>query len=200
MTEENTPKKRGRPKGRKDSVSRAKLPEDKKQYNADSIKFLREIIPYEIFKARKEDIPEMRKRFDEYLDKCIEHNVKPANLQAYAAIGISKQNAYDWENGKDEQLKEFIIYVKRFCSAYREKMMIDGEIPVPTGIFWQKNYDGLKDQQEHVITTSNALGMSQDENELAKKYLENSDIVNIPIDSTQTIEIIGTEIVKESLD
>lgn len=200
MSEETMPKKRGRPKGRKDSVSRTKLPENKKQYNADSINFLRKVIPYERYKARKENIPELRRRFDEYLDECIQSGVRPANLQAYAALGISKVTAYNWEHGKDEQLKEFILYVKSFCSAYREKMMVDGEINNITGIFWQKNYDGLRDQQEHIITAQNPLGISQDENELAKKYLENSDIVNLPMDSTQTIEIIETEIVKDALD
>lgn len=188
---EETPKKRGRPKGRKDSYKRAeKLPDDKKQYNADSLSFLMKVVPYEAYKAHKASVPELKERFKKYIEECIKSGVKPSNLQAYSALGITKMTIYNWEHGKDEELKEFASYIKRFFAAYREKMMIDGEVNMIAGIFWQKNYDGLKDQQEHVITTVNPMGESQNENELAKKYLENAEIAGLPSkEDTTVIEV-----------
>ncbi|CAJ0600759.1 unnamed protein product [Cylicocyclus nassatus] len=37
----------------------------------------------------------------------------------------------------------------------REGLMADGKVNPVTGIFWQKNYDGLRDQQEVVVAPRN---------------------------------------------
>lgn len=68
--------------------------------------------------------------------------------------------------------------------------MADGKVNPVTGIFWQKNYDGMKDQQEVVVTPNqNPLGEGQNAQQLAEKYLERTkgieqkdviDVVPIP--------------------
>ena len=58
--------------------------------------------------------------------------------------------------------------------------MEDGKVNPVTGIFWQKNYDGLKDQQEVVLTPNNPLGEAQNAEQLKQKYLESADIVELP--------------------
>ncbi len=58
--------------------------------------------------------------------------------------------------------------------------MQDGKINPVTGIFWQKNYDGLKDQQEQVIIPANPLGDSTDAETLRRRYLEQKEIQMIP--------------------
>ena len=58
---------------------------------------------------------------------------------------------------------------------YREGLMEDGKVNPVTGIFWQKNYDGMKDQQEVVLTPNqNPLGEQKDAESLKQKYLENT--------------------------
>ena len=52
--------------------------------------------------------------------------------------------------------------------------MQDGKINPVTGIFWQKNYDGMKDQSEVVLTPNNPLGEQKDVEALKQKYLENT--------------------------
>ena len=69
--------------------------------------------------------------------------------------------------------------------------MQDGKINPVTGIFWQKNYDGMKDQSEVVLTPNNPLGDSKDTEALKQKYLEAADIVEVS-DETETAEIIKT--------
>ena len=69
--------------------------------------------------------------------------------------------------------------------------MQDGKINPVTGIFWQKNYDGMKDQSEVVLTPNNPLGDSKDTEALKQKYLEAADIVEVS-DETETAEIIET--------
>ena len=53
--------------------------------------------------------------------------------------------------------------------------MEDGKVNPGTGIFWQKNYDGMKDQQEVVLTPNTSpLGEQADAEALKQKYLENT--------------------------
>lgn len=54
--------------------------------------------------------------------------------------------------------------------------MQDGKINPVTGIFWQKNYDGLKDQTETIITPNNPLGDSTDSETLKRRYLEQKEM------------------------
>ena len=52
--------------------------------------------------------------------------------------------------------------------------MQDGKVNPVTGIFWQKNYDGMKDQTEMVLTPNNPLGEQKDMKALEQKYLESA--------------------------
>ena len=66
--------------------------------------------------------------------------------------------------------------------------MEDGQINNITGIFWQKNYDGMKDQQDIVVTPNTSpLGDTESAERLAEKYLEQTkgieqkDIIDLPV-------------------
>lgn len=76
---------------------------------------------------------------------------------------------------KSTRLSQHISFLKDFFRAYREGLMQDGKINPVTGIFWQKNYDGMKDQSEVVLTPNNPLGDSKDTEALKQKYLEAAD-------------------------
>lgn len=104
-------------------------------------------------KADKSNPDELYNRFLRYLDYCSQHNLKIGNQAAYLAMGITKDDVYDWENGRRDSKAhaELIIKVKAICGMYRECAMADGKIMPATGIFWQKNYDGLRDEQKIVL-------------------------------------------------
>ena len=63
--------------------------------------------------------------------------------------------------------------------------MSDGKVNPVVGIFWQKNYDGLRDQQEHIIAPANPLGEGRSAEELQKKY---SDAAYIDVDANDAEE------------
>lgn len=129
------------------------------------------------------DVEEMERRFINYLQICAERDIKVGNMAAYYAIGITKETARDWIN-QDRQMKNarthFVKKVQQICAMTREGLMQDGKINPVTGIFWQKNYDGLKDQQEQVIIPANPLGDSTDAETLRRRYLEQKEILTIP--------------------
>lgn len=170
----------GQPRG----IAKEQNPELEPGYNTRRIQFMMAIMPTEPLDYY--DVPEMERRFDRYLKLCQEYDMKVGNLAAYAAIGIDKHLVFEWENrqGETEANRDrlnFVKKVKKICAMYREGLMEDGKINPVTGIFWQKNYDGFKDQQEVVVTPKNPLGELPSEEELAKQITD-----ALPVDDYET--------------
>jgi hypothetical protein len=144
-------------------------------YNSRRIAFMLAITPTEPLDYN--DVEEMERRFQRYLKLCAEWDMKVGNQAAYAAIGIDKGIAWEWVNRSlgNPARTDFVKKVQQFCAMYREGLMEDGKVNPVTGIFWQKNYDGMKDQQEVVLTPNTSpLGEQKDAEALKQKYLENT--------------------------
>ena len=61
---------------------------------------------------------------------------------------------------------------EEICGGYRESLMSDGQLTPSTGMFWQKNFDGLRDQTEHIVTPGDPLGEMRSKREIAEKYAD----------------------------
>lgn len=120
----------------------------------------------------KSDVTVLESRFRDYLKLCTEYDMKIGNQAAYMAIGISKDDVYNWEHERcgSVQHRDFIKKVKQICASYREGLMQDGQINPVTGIFWQKNYDGLRDAQELVVTPNGQRLSDSDYQDIADRY------------------------------
>lgn len=174
-----------------------KLPEG---YNTRMVAFMREILPTEPLDPN--DVAEMERRFVRYLQLCEKYDIKVGNMQAYAAIGITKDKAYEWvtRRSSNQERYRFIKNVQSICGMYREMLMQDGKVNPVTGIFWQKNYDGMKDQQDVVLTPNNPLGDQPDTEKLRQRYLESTyGVLPEPIETGQAIELPANA-VKEKTD
>lgn len=103
-------------------------------------------------KADVENIDTLKQCFLEYLELCAKSNMKVGNMGAYAAMGISKYMAFDWEHGRkrtgNKEYQQFITFVKMMIAAYRESAIAEGDINPIVGIFWQKSFDGLNEMTE----------------------------------------------------
>ena len=152
-------------------AQKAEMPEG---YNAKVTAFMMEIMPKEPLDTQ--DVAEMERRFMNYVQKCSEWDMKVGNQAAYMAIGITKEQAWEWENVVkwNPARSDFVKKVRQFCGVFREGLMQDGKVNPVTGIFWQKNYDGMKDQTEMVLTPNNPLGEQKDMKALEQKYLESA--------------------------
>lgn len=189
-------KPRGRPKGSKDKqprdltackqnlekaraaspIMQGQTAEMPAGYNAKMVNFIMAIMP--TYPLDYNDVAEMERRFTRYLQLCAEWDMKVGNQAAYLAIGIDKAIAWEWVNIRttNPARTDFIKKVQKICGLYRESLMQDGKINPVTGIFWQKNYDGLKDQNEVILTPNNPLGDMQNAEALRQKYLESAGI------------------------
>lgn len=126
--------------------------------------------------ADTNDLGSLKSCFVKYLELCAQNNMKVGNLGAYAAMGISRNTAYDWEHGRgrsnDDSYRKFIVFVKTMIAAYRESAIAEGDINPIVGMFWQKSFDGLNEMTE--VDASNLLeGVSTeatDAKKIADKY------------------------------
>lgn len=126
-------------------------------------------------KANWEDIDSMKACFLEYLELCAKNNMKVGNFGAYAAMGITRSMAYDWEHGRkrsgNKEYQQFIMFVKLMIATYRESAIAEGDINPIVGMFWQKAFDGLNEMTEvEASDVQNALAEHTDAKQIAEKY------------------------------
>ena len=123
--------------------------------------------------ADREDIDTLYDCLEQYLRFCIEHNVRITNAGAYAACGIDRHIVYRWATGSwrgdDPRYKQFALFIRGVWDEYREMLMAEGKIHPVIGIWWQKNYDGFRDNPLDVVDTTDD-GQKMTSAEIAAKY------------------------------
>ncbi len=124
------------------------------------------------------DPEQLRDRTLKYLQYCIDNNIKPGNLGLYNAWGITKGEVSNIQQREPGSQRTAVIKKSRqIMSQIREQLMADGKVNAVAGIFWQKNYDGLKDQQEVVIEPRNQIEADKTPEEVQQMLAD-----DIPID------------------
>lgn len=110
------------------------------------------------------DVVALEERFWRFVDYCSQNDIRVTNMLAYYALGITKDDAFAWENGRSRTTTHynFIKKVKSFCASYRELLGATGKLNPITLVWWQKNYDGLTDKIELIHTPGNPLGSDSD--------------------------------------
>lgn len=119
------------------------------------------------------DVDSMWGAFEALVSLCSATGLPISNKTAYTALGITDNVAINWANdgkGSTPEKKKLIQHVRQVCATNREMMAAMGKLNPVLTIFWQKNYDGLKDQQEHVVNTGDPLGERQSAEQIAEKY------------------------------
>lgn len=122
------------------------------------------------------DPADLMRHFEAYLNLCVKNDQRPGNLQAYMAMGISKQAANDWKLGRkrssDPRFMELINIVDMVCGSYRENLAASGEIPPAIAIFWAKNYDGMCDTPAVAVSDTDPLGERKSADDIAAEYAD----------------------------
>lgn len=119
------------------------------------------------------DVNDMRNRFYQYCALSEVCGMRLGNMNAYHAMGISFNVASQWRTGgmgSNAERRELIAEIDAVCSGSREMMAAMQQINPVLAIFWQKNYDGLRDVQDHVVSTGDPLGDKQSREQIQEKY------------------------------
>lgn len=150
------------------TTTKVAVTEEGKQYNALLIQHIMRI--HEIAAhADKHDVQSLKSCFVAYLQLCQEDGFSVSNLSAYAAMGFGNSASFDYFIRKDDpEIREFGALVKGTCSMFRETMVSANKLNPVIGIFWQRNYDGLRNDTEQV----QAVQETEDEYGSGKSYKE----------------------------
>ena len=119
----------------------------------------------------KKNVPDLYNRFYRYLAYCAEKGIIPNNMNAYFAIGITKQDVSLWNAGqRSAEHKQFAEDIKQFFASIHEQAGGEGIINPILSIYWSKAHDGLSDQPKIEVSIEDPLGQRASSEEIADRY------------------------------
>ena len=118
------------------------------------------------------NIDDLRMRFYSYLELAQRCNMKVSNLCAYLSVGMTYDKAYKQMKNGSDAVKDLLYEIQAVCGSYRETITGEGKLNPITSIFWQKNFDGLKDQSQQVVTVQDPLGKAVSSEDIKQKYAD----------------------------
>lgn len=120
-------------------------------------------------------IDELRERIGSFFVACMERGEIPTIEKLALSTGYCYNALWEWENGKavselGAEAGEVVKKAREFLSAFESELVTEGKVNPVVYIFRAKNYFGLKDQQDYVVTPNNPLGDTENPATIAEKY------------------------------
>ena len=118
---------------------------------------------------------EIRERLEMYFVETLKAGEIPTVEEMSLALGYPRQTIWKWESGAEGSTpvrRDLIKKAKELLASFDAKMVQEGKVNPVTYIFRAKNYFGLKDQQEYVLTPNNPLGDHTDPADIQKRLEE----------------------------
>lgn len=114
---------------------------------------------------------ECAERLNEFFRTLAETGELPSTEKLALALGVTRQSIWNWENGikASAERTQMIQQAKELLAAMDAELVSRGKIPQVTYIFRAKNFFGMKDQTDVVVTPNNPIGAEVSENELRKR-------------------------------
>ena len=143
---------------------------------------------YRMPKVRSVD--ELRERIGSFFVTCMERGEIPTIEKLALSTGYCYSALWEWENGKavselGAEAGEVVKKAREFLSAFESELVTEGKVNPVVYIFRAKNYFGLKDQQDYVVTPNNPLGDAENPAAIAEKYrdaMPDTDYVESTVD------------------
>lgn len=118
---------------------------------------------------------EIRERLEMYFIETLKAGEIPTVEAMSLALGYDRATLWKWENGGEGSTparRNLIKKAKEFLASFDAQLVQEGKVNPTTYIFRAKNYFGLKDQQEHILTPNNPLGDHTDPEHIKKRLIE----------------------------
>jgi len=150
------------------TTTKVAVTEEGKAYNARLIEHIMRVNEIATH-ADRNDLLSLKSCFIAYLQLCQEDGFSVSNLSAYASMGFPSHSHFEMFAKKDDpERRAFCAFVKQTCSMFRESMVSDSKVNPVIGIFWQRNFDGLRNDTEQVQNAQE----NEDDFAVAKSYKE----------------------------
>ncbi len=119
----------------------------------------------------RKNVPDLYQRFYRYLAYCAQHGIIPNNMNAYYAIGVTKQDISSWKAGnRTPEHKQFAEEIAQFFASVHEQAGGEGIVNPILSIYWSKAHDGMVEASKLEVVNTDPLGDKQSAEEIAKKY------------------------------
>ena len=108
------------------------------------------------------DEQEGERRTNEYLQGCIARGLRPTVEGWALALGTTRASLWDWETGRRHGplSADFVKKGKELMASFDADMVNQGKMNPVTYIFRSKNYYGMKDQQDIVVSPKQEVDIS----------------------------------------
>jgi len=130
---------------------------------------------------------ECAERLNAYFRDCQEQQMLPTVENMCLALGTVRRTVWDWENGIScsATRTNMIKKAKQILAAIDAELVSSGKIPQVVYIFRAKNFFGMADQQEIVVSTGANAEQDMSADDIAKRYLEDSRTVETTFSDEQ---------------
>lgn len=134
---------------------------------------IREILQNNLYWYKRDIVKsdeECAERLNEYFQRIVETGEIPTVEKMCLALGTVRSVVWGWEQGNLGSVRQNMIKkAKEISAALDAELVSKGKIPQTTYIFRAKNFFGMVDKQEYVLTPNNPLGDSKDPAEIQKR-------------------------------
>ena len=158
------------------------LPQKKKQYNPIASKPEKEVKDvmtrlsdlYSWPPINTKDDDEIEQRIDEYLNWCVTNQTRPSMEGVAVATGLNRTTIWRWGEGLygSKRQQEIIQKAKAFITMVWTDLAVNAKVLPATWIFYMKNYGGMKDQIDHVVSPGSSLGETLTIDELKDRVID----------------------------
>lgn len=147
-------------------------------------KLLGEVLT-EYTRPRVKSDEELQNRLNEYFEHCAVTGQVPTVEEMMLSTGFSYWYMYDIEVGRRKgfspETAQILKKAKAFLATFDAKLAVSGKMNFLAYCFRAKNYYGMVDKQEHVITPNTTEEVEFDREALMKRYIQDN---SAPIETT----------------
>lgn len=122
---------------------------------------------------------ELTERINDYFARCAETGQTPTVEELYMTTGYSISTVKDWLSGRRKgfspETATIIKKAKGFMQTFDAKLVVSGKLNFLAYCFRAKNYYGMVDKQEMVLTPNQPQIEGLTPEQLQRKYIEASD-------------------------
>ena len=97
---------------------------------------------------------EFIERTEAYFLRCADRGIRPTWEEFALSMGVTRATLWDWEVGRytHKISPDLIKKAREFMASYDARAVSEGKLNPVAYIFRSKNFYGMKDQQEHILT------------------------------------------------
>ena len=134
------------------------------------------LVEYKQPKVKSDE--ELAERLNDYFMRCAARGQVPTVEEMCMSTGYTYATCYDWEVGRNKgfssETSNIIKKAKEMLKTFDAKLVISGKLNFLAYCFRAKNYYGMVDKQEMVVTPNVNNDSDYSADDIRKRYLTDS--------------------------